>query len=189
MPREAQSGVWEGDLLPEIREALTFQQYGRAPVIEGVRVRPRTKHHGENGWFGELLRLDGGVPLDDELGSSPIRQLSASHAEPGRINAFHLHPRREQNELWTVLQGSLMVWLADCRAASATAGLLQQVLLTSEAPAWLVIPTGVAHGYRAGRDGALLLYAMDAQFDAGDPNEGRLPWDHFGAGIWDEDRG
>lgn len=119
----------------------------------------------------------------------PIRQLSASHAAPGRINAFHIHPRCGQNELWTVLQGQLLVWLVDCRADSATAGVRQRVLLNAEEPAQLYIPAGVAHGYRAGADGALLVYAMDQQFDPADPDEGRLPWDHFGAGLWEEDRG
>ena len=53
----------------------------------------------------------------------------------------------------------------------------------------LHIPTGVAHGYKAGPDGALLAYAMNSQFNIDDPNEGRLPWDHFGAELWEEDRG
>jgi dTDP-4-dehydrorhamnose 3,5-epimerase len=30
---------------------------------------------------------------------------------------------------------------------------------------------------------------MNGQFDPADPNEGRLPWDHFGAELWEPDRG
>lgn len=148
------------------------------------------KHRAENGWFAELFRLSGGAVEGTPEGAEfPLRQLSASHAAPGRINAFHVHPRRGQNELWTVLQGQLLVWLVDCRAGSPTAGVRQRVLLSGEEPARLFIPAGVAHGYRAGPAGALLVYAMDRQFDAADPDEGRLPWDHFGAGLWEEDRG
>ncbi|HEX2191438.1 MAG TPA: dTDP-4-dehydrorhamnose 3,5-epimerase family protein [Longimicrobiaceae bacterium] len=156
-----------------------------------MSVRPLRKHRAENGWFAEVLRLSGGAVegAGDDDAPTLLRQLSASGAAPGRINAFHVHPRRGQNELWTVLQGQLLVWLVDCRAGSATAGVRQRVVLSGEEPALLRIPAGVAHGYRAGPEGALLVYAMDQQFDAADPDEGRLPWDHFGAGLWEEDRG
>jgi dTDP-4-dehydrorhamnose 3,5-epimerase len=33
------------------------------------------------------------------------------------------------------------------------------------------------------------VYGMNQQFDQASPNEGRLPWDHFGAELWGEDRG
>jgi dTDP-4-dehydrorhamnose 3,5-epimerase len=85
------------------------------------------------------------------------------------------------------VHGELQVWLVDCRAGSG--GTRRQVLLSGEEPAVLVIPPGVAHGYRAGRRGALLLYAADRQFDPDQPNEGRLPWDYFGRELWEEDRG
>ncbi|HEX8275566.1 MAG TPA: dTDP-4-dehydrorhamnose 3,5-epimerase family protein [Longimicrobiaceae bacterium] len=187
------NGTASGDLavplVDEAREALAFQSYERAPTIEGVFARPVRKHRAENGWFAELLRLGGGTV--EGLSGAPmeVRQLSASYAVAGRINAFHIHPRRGQNELWTVLQGQLLVWLVDCRAGSATAGVRQRVVLSGEEPAQLYIPAGVAHGYRAGPEGALLVYAMDRQFDLEAPDEGRLAWDHFGAGLWEEDRG
>jgi dTDP-4-dehydrorhamnose 3,5-epimerase len=53
----------------------------------------------------------------------------------------------------------------------------------------LLIPSGVAHGYMTGPQGALLVYAMNSQFNLCEPNEGRLPWDYFGRDLWDEDRG
>lgn len=177
--------------LPEdIQGKISFQSYDSIPRLAGVRMRPLRKHRSENGWFTELLRLDAG-DFEDGEGGAPfsVRQLSASFACPGRINAFHIHPRRGQNELWTVVQGQLTIWLADCRAESTTAGMRQQVILSGEEPSQLHIPGGVAHGYRAGPHGALLVYAMDRQFDPGDPDEGRLAWDYFGAALWDEDTG
>jgi dTDP-4-dehydrorhamnose 3,5-epimerase len=176
-------------LVDDVRAVLAFQSYVRAPVIDGVSARPLRKHRAENGWFAELLRLGEGTVQGLPGAPMEVRQLSASHAVAGRINAFHIHPRRGQNELWTVLHGQLLVWLVDCRAGSATAGVRQPVVLSGEEPAQLYIPAGVAHGYRAGPEGALLVYAMDRQFDAEAPDEGRLPWDHFGAGLWEEDRG
>jgi dTDP-4-dehydrorhamnose 3,5-epimerase len=172
------------------RAALSFQSYHPAAVLDGVVVQPLRKLRAENGWFAEYLRLDrGGIELPAGPAEMTIRQISFSHAAPGRINAFHIHPKTPQNELWTVVQGQLLIWLADCRADSPTEGVLQKVILSGEQPACLYIPAGVAHGYRAGGEGGLLVYAMDRQFDIADPNEGRLPWDFFGAQIWEEDRG
>jgi dTDP-4-dehydrorhamnose 3,5-epimerase len=173
---------------PAVSAALTYQRYEPSPAIRGVALSPLEKHRGANGSFMEWLRLDAGR-LQTADGPWQVRQVSVSQAAPHRINAFHIHPKLPQSELWTVVQGQLLVWLADCRAGSPTSGARQSLLLTAEAPALLFIPPGVAHGYRAGSQGALLLYAVDQPFDRADPNEGRLPWDWFGAELWAEDRG
>ena len=171
-------------LRPDIEAALTFQAYPPAPTIAGVTLTSLSKLRSDNGAFMEVLRLQGG-----QANGFTLRQLSVSWATPGRINAFHLHPRRQQNELWCVLAGQLLVWLVDVRADSATSGVRRSLLLSGEAPALLQIPAGVAHGYKAGAHGGTLLYGVDDPFDPADPNEGRLPWDFFGADLWEEDRG
>jgi dTDP-4-dehydrorhamnose 3,5-epimerase len=169
-----------------IQAALTFQQYGGQPSIQGVSVTPLKKHRSLEGDFVEYLRLNDGKLQDSAF---EPRQISVSWAVPGRINAFHIHPKRTQDEVWCVLQGLLQVWLVDVRESSSTHANRCSVVLSGEAPALLHIPSGVAHGYRAGHVGAILLYAMNSQFDILDPNEGRLPWDFFGADLWAEDRG
>lgn len=172
---------------------MAWQTYSASPVTEigGVGLVALKKHRGANGWFMEWLRMAAGQIQcsDARLGLGELRQISISHAEPGRINAFHIHPKLPQNELWSVVSGQLLVWLVDCRAASPAPGLRRPVILTAEEPAILVIPSGVAHGYQASRAGALLLYAADASFDPQDPNEGRLPWDYFGRSLWQPDLG
>ncbi|MFC4452172.1 dTDP-4-dehydrorhamnose 3,5-epimerase family protein [Deinococcus sonorensis] len=176
------------ELAPEYTEALTFETYPAAPQIEGVWVHALRKNRSENGAFMEYLRLDEagvqGLP-----GSLTPRQISVSWAAPSRINAFHIHVKEVQNELWCVIGGQLTVWLVDCRAGSPTLGVRRRLVLSGEQPTVVHIPSGVAHGYQAGVEGATLLYSMDAQFNLADPNEGRLPWDHFGAQLWAEDRG
>ena len=176
------------ELAPEYASRLSFESYPAAPHIEGVWVQNLRKNRGENGAFMELLRL-GTEGVQGLPGPLLPQQISVSWAAPGRINAFHIHVREEQNELWCVLQGQLLVWLLDCRAASPTLGARRRLILSGEQPALLHIPSGVAHGYRAAAEGATLLYAMDAQFDLARPNEGRLPWDHLGAELWEGDRG
>jgi dTDP-4-dehydrorhamnose 3,5-epimerase len=179
---------YEVRLYEDAERSLTFQDYARPPEIAGVWTKPLKKHRSENGRFMEHLRLDGG---DVEGLKTPyrIRQVSMSHAAPGRINAFHVYPKRGQNELWTVAQGQLLVWAVDCREDSETRGVKRSYLLSGEEPSLLYLPGGVAHGYKSGPQGATLLYAMDQQFDLGDPDEGRLPWDFFGEELWAEDRG
>lgn len=176
-------------LTPSVESALSYQTYPSPEAISGVWLRPLRKHRADNGSFLELFRLDHGSHAEGLPSPAAVRQISVSQSAPGRLNAFHIHPREAQNEIWTVVVGLLSVWLVDCRRASATEGLKQRIVLSGEEPAQLFIPSGVAHGYRAGPDGALLLYAMDNQFDPARPNEGRLPWDHFGPELWAEDRG
>jgi dTDP-4-dehydrorhamnose 3,5-epimerase len=176
------------ELLPDIQNVLTFQDYPPAPEIDGVWVHPLRKNRAENGWFMEYVRVNEGhvqnVPTPLE-----IRQISISYAEPGRINAFHIHTKLEQNEIWTVIQGQLTVWLVDCRKGSRTAGVKRKLVLSGEQPAQVYIPAGVAHGYKAGAEGGLLTYTVDQQFNHSDPNEGRLRWDHFSAELWMYDKG
>lgn len=175
-------------LTPDAREALRFQDYAPKPVIDGVFFQPLKVFRDINGSFMEYVRLtDGkieGLGIDFEA-----RQVSLSKAAPGRINAFHVHPKSIQDECWCVIDGALLVWLADIRDGSPTAGVRRPFVLTGEAPGLLHIPAGVAHGYKAGPAGAMLLYVMNEQFNIDDPNEGRLPWDHFGADLWEDDRG
>ena len=175
-------------LEPEAARALTFQHYPSQPDIDGVGYFPLKKHRALEGSFLELLRLSDGSVEGLPAPFTP-RQLNLAQAAPGRVNAFHLHPKEAQDDLWCVLDGILQVWLADLRAGSLTQGHKRCYLLSAEEPGWLFIPAGVAHGYRAGSAGALLLYAVNVQFNPQNPDEGRLPWDYFGASLWEEDRG
>jgi len=196
LERREEAMTGEGDrsegapvLSSALRTAVSFQSYDPQDEIEGVFLLPLRKHRSENGALAELMRIDSRGRIQLPQGDFSVRQISVSTATPDRLNAFHIHPRIPQNELWTVLSGQLLVWLVDCREGSVTEGLRQKVILSAEEPAFLHIPAGIAHGYRAGPSGALLVYAMDQQFQPERPNEGRLPWDYFGQQLWEEDRG
>jgi dTDP-4-dehydrorhamnose 3,5-epimerase len=176
------------ELEPNVATALRYETYPDAPVINGVWIKALQKHRSENGSFLEYIRVSDGQ-VENTPTPLEIRQISIAHADPGRINAFHIHNKLEQNEIWTVIQGQLLVWLVDCRRHSSTLGTKRKIILSGEQPAQLLIPAGVAHGYQANFGGAVLLYSMNQQFNRSDPNEGRFLWDHFGAELWLEDRG
>lgn len=176
------------ELASEYANILKFEAYPAAPKIEGVWVHALKKNRSENGAFMEYARLDD-MGVEGLPGNLLPRQISVSWAAPKRINAFHIHVKDVQNEIWSVLSGQLMIWLVDCRATSPTLGVKRKLVFSSEQPMMVYIPSGVAHGYQASENGAILLYTMDAQFDLSSPNEGRLPWDHFGEELWAENRG
>jgi dTDP-4-dehydrorhamnose 3,5-epimerase len=181
-------GIMIIELTDDVMAALTIQQYGAQPQIDGVFYHPLKKHRALESDFMEYMRLTGGT-MDNFPHQFEPRQISLATAAPGRINAFHLHPKVEQNEMWCVIAGRMKAWLVDIRKDSPTVGVKRQFVLNGEEPGFLFIPTGVAHGFQSGRDGATLLYAMNSQFNFDDPNEGRLPWDFFGADLWEADRG
>ncbi len=173
-------------LSAQAQAALTYQDFTPQPLIEGVVYQALKKHRSLEGSFMEYFRISDGKL--EGIGFEP-RQISVSWAVSGRINAFHIHPKTVQDELWCVVQGELLIWLADVREGSPTQGNKRSFMLSGEAPGLLLIPSGVAHGYRAGQNGAVLLYAMNSQFNLSDPNEGRLPWDFFGTELWADDKG
>jgi dTDP-4-dehydrorhamnose 3,5-epimerase len=70
--------------------------------------------------------------------------------------------------------------------------LVRRVVLGDGNSRLVRIPPGVAHGCRNLRAAApsAIIYFVDVQFSVGDDcDEGRLPWDHFGSGVWDVEKG
>ncbi len=89
-----------------------------------------------------------------------VQQVNYSEMEAGAIKAFHLHHRR---------------------------------MVLGDGTSLLVrIPPGVAHGARnVGTRTGRIIYFVDLHFSAepGECDEGRLPWDHLGAEIWEVEKG
>lgn len=187
-PQTKMGAKMEIRLDPEVSKVMTFQSYESPQLIDGAVYKPLKKHRALEGSFTEFLRITGNE-INGLADPFEVRQISFSEAVAGRINAFHIHSKKIQHEIWCVAKGTLQVWLIDIRADSPTAGVRNKFLLSGEEPSILMIPSGIAHGYKAGVDGALLIYAMNSQFDLQDPNEGRLPWDYFGQELWETDLG
>jgi dTDP-4-dehydrorhamnose 3,5-epimerase len=71
------------------------------------------------------------------------------------------------------------VALVDLRAGSCTFGAKNTLYVGALRPWQLLIPPGVAHGYKViGSEPAMLVYLTDRFYDPQD--EGRIPYNHPG---------
>jgi dTDP-4-dehydrorhamnose 3,5-epimerase len=147
----------------------------RAPdspqLIEGVRLQPYALHPDDRGYFLEALRLGQGLPASFPSAST---QVSAALGYPGTIKAFHYHLR--QTDCWVPAMGMLQAALVDLRKDSPTFGARNTLYVGALRPWQILIPPGVAHGYKViGTGPAMLLYITDRFYDPAD--EGRIPHD------------
>jgi dTDP-4-dehydrorhamnose 3,5-epimerase len=160
------------ELSDAAKRALSFQDYAAPPGIEGVEVVDLKRFTDDSGSFMELARLRQG--LVGALPGFECRQVNYSELDPGVIKAFHVH--RRQTDVWFVPPGDKML----------------VVILGDGQTRLLRIPPGVAHGVKnLAPSRGRIIYLVDVQFspDPEQTEEGRLPWDFAGAGIWDVTRG
>ncbi|GAB6172817.1 dTDP-4-dehydrorhamnose 3,5-epimerase family protein [Paradesulfitobacterium aromaticivorans] len=144
-------------------------------MIDGVVLKKLVRHADDRGFFMEILRDD------DEL-LKRFGQASLSKSYPGVIKAFHYHER--QDDLWFFPCGNAQVVLYDLRADSPTHGETNTFYLGEDNPGLLVIPKGVAHGYRVlGEEPAIIVYFTTESYRRDDPDELRIPWDDPGIGF------
>lgn len=138
-------------------------------MIEGVKVKEINKHCDDRGFFAELLRIDEGLV-------EKIAQASMSMSYPGVIKAFHLH--EHQDDVWFFPSGQAQVVLHDLRKDSATNRKTNVFYMGESNPIVLVIPKGVAHGYRVlGTKPATIIYFTSKVYDPENQDELRIPWD------------
>lgn len=166
-----------------------LQDYARKKTIDGVKVINLRRFNDDGGSFTELLRLNHGV-FQSEI-ELPIVQVNISSMELGAIKAFHFH--RKQTDVWYVPpEDKVLLILVDLRVESATKDVMQRLILGDCQSQLVIIPPGVAHGCKNIADHkSHIIYCMDQNFspDPATCDEWRLPWDYFGAEIWDIQRG
>lgn len=173
----------------DAKKAYAKQDYGRKRTIDGVQIVELKRFNDDGGAMTELGRIDGGI--HQALAGFEVRQVNYSVVEPLAIKAFHLHQR--QTDVWYVPPSDkLLLVLADVRTGSPTEGLVTRMVLGDGNSRLVRIPPGVAHGCRNLRPASpcAIIYFVDVQFSVGaDCDEGRLAWDHFGAELWEVERG
>ena len=177
------------DLTDAAKRAFTVQDYAGAPPIAGVEVVELRRFVDDGGAFTELGRLSAG--LHAGLPGFEVKQVNYSELEPGVIKAFHLH--RRQTDVWFVPPTDRMLLaLIDVRAGSPTRDAVRRIVLGDGASRLVRIPPGVAHGVRnIAQTRGRIIYLVDVQFSTApeECDEGRLPWDHAGADVWELTRG
>ena len=140
-------------------------------LLEGVRVEPLALWPDDRGHFLEVQRVGFGLAAPF---SPATTQISATVTYADVVKAFHYHLR--QSDCWTVVQGMLQVALVDMRRHSPTFGQRNTLYVGETRPWQILIPPGVAHGYKViGRGSAVLVYVTNQFYDPTD--ECRIPFD------------
>ena len=145
-------------------------------LISGVALHLLEIFPDDRGFFTELARL--GTPgVAEKMIPTTERhiQISATLSYPGTIKAIHYH--YHQTDLWVPIGGMFQVFLYDLRCESSTFGRINTLYVGHLRPWEILIPPGVAHGYKVlGSTPAQLIYFTDRFYNPED--EGRLPHDH-----------
>ena len=140
-------------------------------LIDGVRCAPISIWPDDRGYFLEVQRMGGGLAAEFPKETS---QISAALNYPGIIKAFHYH--LHQTDCWTPAMNMLQVALVDLRPESPTFGARNTLYLGNLRPWQILIPPGIAHGYKVlGSGPSMLIYMTDRFYNPSD--EGRIPYD------------
>lgn len=139
-------------------------------LISGVLIQPFAVWPDDRGYFLEVARTGQGLISNFPIGST---QVSSAFNYPGIIKAFHYH--RFQTDFWVPAAGLLQVALVDLRIDSPTFGVKNTLYVGALRPWQVVIPPGVAHGYKViGEQPSVLVYVTDRTYNPAD--EGRIPY-------------
>jgi dTDP-4-dehydrorhamnose 3,5-epimerase len=171
------------------KAAFSYQDYTPTGRIDGVEIIELARFNDDGGAITELGRLVAGQ--HGQLVGFEVKQINYSEVEPGAVKAYHMHHR--QTDVWYVPpHDKLLLVLHDCRQGSATAGNTMRFVLGDGRNRLVRIPPGVAHGTKnLAPEVGRIIYMVDVLFsiEPGQCDEGRLPWDFLGAGIWDVVKG
>lgn len=147
-------------------------------MIEGVKVKNLVIHQDTPdveqpgiapGFLMEILRID------DEM-FRKFGQSTLSVANKGTIKGFHVH--QKQDDLWFVTTGKVVVVLHDLRSDSETKGQTAVLYAGRDDYKLILIPTGVAHGYKVLSDEPVMLfYHTTEPYDPKNPDEKVIPYD------------
>jgi dTDP-4-dehydrorhamnose 3,5-epimerase len=140
-------------------------------LIDGIRLHPFPLWPDDRGYFLEVARMGQGM-----VDRFPFEttQVSAALNYPGIIKAFHYH--KFQTDYWVPTAGLLQVALVDLRPDSSTFGRKNTIYVGSLRPWQILIPPGVAHGYKViGDHPSVLIYITNKLYNPND--EGRIPYD------------
>lgn len=143
-------------------------------LIADVQIKPFPLWPDDRGYFLEIARLQQGLVAEFPSAST---QVSAAFNYPGIIKAFHFH--KFQTDYWVPAAGLFQVVLVDLRLGSKSYGVKNTLYVGALRPWQILIPPGVAHGYKViGEHPSTLVYITNRTYDPSD--EGRIPYNDTG---------
>ena len=152
--------------------------------VEGVIIKELTVHQdipdveesvSEPGFLMEVLRDDDGL-------LKRFGQSTFTVAYKDTIKAFHWHEK--QDDLWFIASGAAVVVLHDLRESSPSFGITDTVTAGTNHYKLILIPVGVAHGYKVVSDEPVLLfYHTTESYDPINPDEKRIAYNDPGIGF------
>ncbi len=158
------------------------KSYAPKTTLDGVKVLRVPRLVDDRGFFQEIYRAKADHPgseaLADFFRDVPVAQMNFTIVDAeSHIKGLHYHLK--QQDVWFCPHPYKAKFvLFDVRKASPTYG-KTQVLVAGDGQDLLVrIPEGIAHGYRPLTNPCALLYVVTRTFDARDPDEFRIAWDH-----------
>jgi dTDP-4-dehydrorhamnose 3,5-epimerase len=170
------------------------KSYPAKTVLEGVKVLRLARHVDDRGFFQEIYRSRADHPGSEALAEFfrgvPVAQMNFTIVDvPGHVKGLHYHLK--QQDVWYCPHPSKAKFvLLDVRKASPTFGKTQVIVAGDGQDLLVRIPEGVAHGYRPLTNPCALLYIVTRTFDARDPDEFRIAWDHPAVrDLWDVPNG
>ena len=157
---------------------MTFDPTRPPSALPGVRYGAIQRHADSRGAFRELWRASAFPTLTPDETGAPAGteprfvQANLSSSAAGVLRGLHYH--RRQLDYWTVASGRAFVALVDVRPVVAGTGSALVETRVLAADEWVVIPTGVAHGFLA-LEPLELVYLVTNEFDGSD--ELGFAWD------------
>lgn len=146
-------------------------------MIQGVKVKTLKVHpdipdteevNYQPGFLMEVARSDEGL-------LKKFGQSTFTVANKGAVKAFHWHEL--QDDLWFVATGKAAVVLYDLRKDSPTFGQTEVIYAGQGDYKLVVIPVGVAHGYKVLSDEPVMLfYHTTEPYNVQTPDERRIAW-------------
>lgn len=138
-------------------------------MIDGVKTKQLKIFTDDRGFLTEILKEGEEVFKD-------IKQATYTESYPGVIKAFHWH--KKQWDIWFVAGGMAQVVLYDLRKDSPTYKKTDVFYLGDDNRQVLLIPPGVAHGYRVlGKKRVRLIYFVTEKYNLENPDEERIEFD------------
>lgn len=124
-------------------------------MINGVMLKKLVNHVDERGYLFEGWHQDDGY----------MEYYYVCAAWPDKTKAWHYH--KVHTDRFVCVTGIAKVQLVDLRSDSTTLGEVMKVILLDCDPHVLIIPPGVAHGFKGLGCKAVIINSPDRKYDDG----------------------